>query len=128
MQLFFYSFQILSLEGMHACITVLFSLIQEACGNQTCTKSYSGTLEHLELFVTRWTFLRQLLRLKAINYCGEARNSISDVLVDETFAVCLVMIASVMANLSVINLISLWFVLKVLNTLRSIYHKSFFPF
>ena len=42
----------------------------------------------------------------------------------ETFAACL-MIPSVMANLLVTNLISLWFVLEVLKMLRGIYNIPF---
>ena len=38
------------------------------------------------------------------------------------------MIPSVMANLLVINLMSLSFVLDVLNMLRGIYNKAFTPF
>ena len=49
MELLFQSFQILSLEAMHVCLTVFVSLIQEACAKQTCAKSDPGTLEHLEL-------------------------------------------------------------------------------
>ena len=45
----------------------------------------------------------------------------------ETFAACLVMIPSVMANLFT-NLVSLLFVLEVLNILRGIYNKVFTPF
>ena len=87
-----------------------------------------------------WSFLWQDKGQKPLTIV--ARGSISDVVVEVftepsltinnhgrwTFAACLVMNPSVMTNLLVTNLISLWFVLQVLNTLMCIYDKAFTPF